>query len=113
MPKESFWETLQKLVDAHSVYIDRPKGSAHPRYAEYTYPFDYGFLEGTTSGDGSGIDVWLGSREEKDIVGVIVVVDLVKKDSEIKVLLGCSDEDMDIILACHKRGSMNAILIKK
>ena len=27
-----FWEALDRLVSASTIVIDRPKGSAHPRY---------------------------------------------------------------------------------
>ncbi len=109
----TFWDSLGKLTADSVVVIDRPKDSAHPRYADYIYPFDYGYLEGTSSGDGEGIDCWIGSLGNNTITGVIVVVDLVKKDSEIKVLLGCTESDAQKILLCHKRGSMNALLMMK
>jgi len=109
----TFWNTLQKLVDESQIKIDRPQNSQHPRYPEYIYPFDYGYLEGTTSSDGDGIDCWVGSLGGKEVSGVVTIVDLVKKDSEIKILLGCTEEDMETILLCHQRGSMDALLTKK
>ena len=33
----------------------------HPHYSDVIYPFDYGYLENTTTSDGGGIDVWVGS----------------------------------------------------
>jgi len=59
----NYWETLQKIVDGRKIEIDRPQGSAHPRYPEYIYPFDYGELVGTSSQD--GIDVWVGSDKNR------------------------------------------------
>ncbi len=50
-----------QLIVTNSLVIDRPKGSSHPRYPHVIYPLDYGYLENTTSSDGDGIDVWLGS----------------------------------------------------
>ena len=38
---------------------------------------------------------------------------LAKKDSEIKVLLGCTDTDAETILAHHNKGQMAGILIPK
>ncbi len=109
----TFWDTLQRMVDECEINIDRPKNSTHPRYDDYIYPFDYGYLDGTTSGDGDGIDCWVGSQGGSEVAGIVTVVDGVKKDSEIKILLGCTDEDMQTILKCHKRGSMDGILIMK
>ncbi len=109
----NYWDTLQKLVEDSEIVIDRPKGSAHPRYPEYIYPFDYGELKDTSSQDGAGIDIWVGSIGGEEVVGIINVIDPVKKDSEIKILLGCTSEDMDVILECHNRGEMSGILITK
>jgi len=109
----NYWETLQKLVDGSEIKIDRPQGSTHPRYPEYIYSFDYGELKGTTSQDSAGIDVWIGSESGKEVVAIINVIDQVKKDSEIKILLGCTEDDMQTILACYNRGNMSGLLIKK
>ena len=108
-----FWNTLQKLVDESEVEIDRAKESAHPRYPDYIYPFDYGYLAKTTSTDGGEIDCWVGSLGGKDVTGVIVIVDPEKRDSEIKILLGSTPKDMSTILKCHQRGAMEGLLIEK
>jgi len=41
--------------------IDRPRGTAHPRFPEFIYPLDYGYLEGPQGGDGNAVDVWRGA----------------------------------------------------
>ena len=60
-PETAFWHGVTELLITNSLIIDRPKGSPHPRYPQMIYPLDYGYLENTTSADGGGIDVWLGS----------------------------------------------------
>lgn len=77
-----FWHMLDKLVAENKLIIDRPKGSNHPRYNNFVYPLDYGYLEGTSSQDGDGIDVWIGSSQNKQVVGIISSVDYIKKDSD-------------------------------
>lgn len=54
---EAFWEALDVLLAGGEIVIDRPKGSAHPRYPHMIYPLDYGYLAGSASMDGGGIDV--------------------------------------------------------
>ena len=56
-----FWSAVDKLVQQSEIIIDRPKGSVHPRYSDFIYEVDYGYLNDTTSMDGGGIDVWLGT----------------------------------------------------
>lgn len=54
---KGFWQALDRLVAECETVIDRPKGTAHPRWPEFVYPLDYGYLRGTSSMDGGGIDV--------------------------------------------------------
>ena len=51
-----FWNFLEKLVAEASIVIDRPCGSSHPRYPDFIYPVNYGYLDGTTAVDGNSID---------------------------------------------------------
>ena len=103
-PDTTFWHVLTKLIATHAVIIDRPRGSAHPRYPELIYPLDYGYLENTSAGDGDGIDIWLGSLSPvtdagsaKTLTGILCSFDTLKRDAEIKLLMDCSDEDIQII----------------
>ena len=101
MPEQQnneFWGHLDRLIANSQVIIDRPKDSVHTDYEDMIYPLDYGYLAGTTSSDGAGIDVWLGSSGEQDVRGVVCTVDLVKRDAEIKLLLGCTDTEMQTIV---------------
>lgn len=108
----SYWEALEDILNNSSVKIDRPKGSAHPRYPNFIYPVDYGFLEGTSSMDGGGIDVWKGTGNN-GFDAILCVVDLVKKDSEIKILLDCTREEKEIILRFQNTEKMSAMVIKR
>ena len=85
-----FWQALDSLVNQSEIVIDRQKGSAHPKYPDFIYKVDYGYLKNTSSMDGDGIDVWVGSRIDKNIDAIVCIVDLLKRDSEIKILMGCT-----------------------
>ena|SRR5688500_13603852 len=109
----NFWEALDSLL-SHPIIIDRPKGKPHPRYPDVIYPLDYGYLEGTSSGDGDGIDVWLGSLlGEKRIVGAVMTYDSLKADLEVKLLINCSEGEMQIIMDFFAGNQMAAYLIKR
>jgi inorganic pyrophosphatase len=108
-----FWLKLDELAAASPVRVDRPKGSAHPRYPELIYPLDYGYLDGTTSGDGSGIDVWVGSLPGGRVTAIICCVDAEKRDAEIKILLGCTPAEAQTLLRFHNDGAQAAILLER
>jgi inorganic pyrophosphatase len=109
-----FWAALDKLVETSEIVIDRAKGTPHPRYTEYIYPLDYGYLDGTSSMDGEGIDLWLGSKEDRSLTALLCTVDLVKRDSEIKLLLGCTEEEIQIILDFHNQHElMRGMLVRR
>ena len=92
-----FWQRLDALLERSQIVIDRPKGSSHPRFPDIVYALDYGYLEGTTSADGEGVDVWLGSKVEQQLDAIICTVDLDKGDAELKLLVGCTDEEKKYI----------------
>jgi inorganic pyrophosphatase len=108
-PDTSFWHSMQQLLRTTPLVIDRPQGASHPRYPDRIYPLDYGYVENTTSSDGDGIDVWLGSLNTvmnndnpKTLTGILCTFDTLKRDAEIKLLVGCSDNDIQVIRDFHK-----------
>lgn len=110
-PPAEFWAALDRLATECQVVIDRARGSAHPRYPDLIYPLDYGYLAGTSAGDGAGIDVWVGSLASRAVTGVICTVDLHKRDAELKVLLGCTPAEARRLQAFHSDGAQAALLV--
>ena len=105
-----FWPALDRLVAESHVVIDRPSGSRHPRNPEIVYPLDYGYLAGTSGGDGDGVDVWRGSRQAAELDAVVCTVDLKKRDVEIKLLVGCTEEEKHDVWSFHS-GTHNGIML--
>ena len=111
---DAFWAALDQLMASSRLVIDRPKGMAHPRYPDMIYPLDYGYLQDTTAMDGGGIDVWAGSDPARGLDAVMVTVDLVKRDSEIKLLIGCTEEEKQLVWHQHNDSeSMKGMLIRR
>jgi len=106
--KENFWKKLDEFIASGNVIIDRPKGSPHPRFPQMIYPLDYGYLDNATGGDGDGLDLWRGDSGSLKLDAVLCSVDSVKKDAELKLLLGCTDEEKKTILAFHNNSSLMA-----
>lgn len=110
---DSFWQAFDVLIAHSKLVIDRPRGSAHPRYPDQMYALDYGYLAGTSAIDKEGIDVWVGSLPEKTLDAIILTVDLMKRDSEPKLLLGCTEAEKQHILTLHNNGNQSALLIER
>lgn len=111
---DAFWNAIDRLIEESKIVIDRPKGTAHPRYPGFIYRVDYGYLDGTFAMDNGGIDVWLGTAAQKSANAVMCIVDLKKRDSEIKILIGCTQEEMEIVYQTHNESPfMKGILIKR
>lgn len=107
----SFWQHLDALIRSAELVIDRPKGSAHPRFPAFIYPLDYGYLAGTSSGDGDGIDFWRGSLAEPTLDAIVCTVDAKKRDVEIKLLLGCTREEQAAVCAFHNDSEYMAAML--
>ena len=113
MYDNEFWEAKELLADNSEIVIDRTKGSVHPKYPDFVYKIDYGYLKDTSSMDGGGIDVWVGSGDKK-IDAIMCIVDLMKRDSEIKILIGCTEEEKQMVYQTHNETEyMKGILIRR
>ncbi len=109
-----FWNALDSLVQQSEIVIDRPKGSVHPNFHDFFYEVDYGYLKNTKSMDGGGIDVWRGTDKEQKVDAIMCTLDLKKRDSEIKILMGCTEEEKQKIFHTHNdKPSMKGILIRR
>ncbi len=113
MAETDYWQNLDRLVAEFELVIDRPRGSRHPRYPGFVYPFDYGYLKGTQAMDQGGIDVWIGGQAERQVTAILCTVDLTRHDAEQKILLGCTLEEVHTILKIHNEGPQSAILIQR
>ena len=109
-----FWQAIDTLVSSGKIVIDRPKGSVHPKFPNIKYEVAYGYIENTASMDGGGIDVWCGTAENGKCDAIICTVDLWKRDSEIKLLIGCTEEEKEIVYNFHNASEMmKGIMIRR
>lgn len=109
-----FWQKLDSLYYSSSVVIERPKYSKHPKHPDMTYPVDYGYLSETISSDGSQIDVFFGSSNNKMISSIAVSSDILKRDCEVKLLIGCTlEEEKDIMYMLNVTEYQKAILVRR
>ncbi|MDR3143477.1 MAG: inorganic diphosphatase [Puniceicoccales bacterium] len=110
---DEFFQALEALIEKNGLSIDRPRGSSHPRFPQLIYPMDYGFINGTRSQDGEGIDVFLGDLRGHRVIGILCSIDREKNDSEVKVLVDCTEENIQTALKMLNHDPMRAILVRR
>jgi len=87
------WAAWEALIRQHGLTIDRPAQTVHPTWRSIVYPMDYGYINGTLSTDGEGVDVFVGTVPF-GLVGLFATQDHRKGDREIKLLYNCSPTEV-------------------
>lgn len=109
-----FWQKLDTLYLSSICHIDRPRGSAHFKYANLIYPVDYGYLADTTGSDQAPIDIFKGELNTSRVEAIAVSADILKRDCEVKLLVGCTDAQIKSIMQfLNQTEFQKAILIKR
>lgn len=106
-----FWEDLKKLLKSCKIIIDRPRGYVHPDYPDFSYPLDYGYLQGTGGSDGAEVDIWIGSKKALTLDGILCTSDQHKKEAEIKLICSCTIEELSLLWQINNEAGMHAIYI--
>lgn len=93
-----FWQKLDTLFLFSGYTITRQKGEHHPVFQNLKYPLDYGYLNDTKGTYKDGVSVYVGSGNTHLITAVIVAVDILAKELDVKVLVGCEQEEQEAVL---------------
>jgi inorganic pyrophosphatase len=104
------WGYWERLLRERGVVIDRPRGSAHPRYPDMIYPLDYGYIPDTTGGDGAEVDVFIGTAPT-GLRAALLTTDAGKGDREIKLLWNMTGGEIVIALDFLTRNGMRSQLL--
>ena len=109
-----FWQKLDTLFFSSKLVVDRPRYTVHYKYSNLVYPVDYGYLSDTTGSDQAPIDVFKGSQKTNQVGAIVVSADILKKDCEVKLLIGCSEEeDHEVLEFLNQTEFQKAILIHR
>ena len=104
-----FWQKIDSLVLSTNIIISQPKGSHHPKYLNMIYPVDYGYLNDTDS-----IKVFKGSKITSKVDAIMIVGDILKRDLEVKLLMGCDEvEEKEILLFINQTDYQKGILVRR
>lgn len=109
-----FWQKLDTLLLSSKLEIDRPRNTCHYKYSNLVYPVDYGYLTDTMGSDQAPIDVFKGNEDSNLVQAVMVCADILKKDCEVKLIVGCSsDEEMEILEFLNQSEFQKAVFIRR
>ena len=109
-----FWQKLDTLFFSSKLVVDRPRYTVHYKYSNLVYPVDYGYLSDTTGSDQAPSDVFKGSQKTNQVGAIVVSADILKKDCEVKLLIGCSEEEEHEVLEfLNQTEFQKAILIHR
>lgn len=109
-----FWQKLDTLYLSSKLVVDRPKGTCHYKFSNLVYPVDYGYLNDTSSTEQAPIDVFKGSEKTSLVQSVAVCADILKKDCEVKLLIGCTqEEELEILEFLNQTEFQKAVLIRR
>ncbi len=92
-----FWQKLDTLYLSSNLTMTKRKGEVHDQFANLVYPVDYGRLE-DTNGIVDGVSVYIGSKSKSSITALVVAADILKKTLDVKILAGCTEEEVDDVL---------------
>lgn len=109
-----FWQKMDTLLLSSTCKIDHPQGSSHPVYANLIYPVDYGYLQDTVGTDTQPIHVFKGKESAHNVGAIVISADILKKDCEVKLLVGCDEEEkVKILEFLNQTQFQKAILVQR
>lgn len=94
-----FWQKIDTLVFSSKFVLSRKKGEQHPEYKNLIYPVDYGhYIDLAADSNEGGIAVFKGSERSSMVKTAVIVADILQKKLDVKLLIGCSQEEENLIL---------------
>ena len=104
---------LDKIV---TVTMDRPLGTAHPKHG-FIYEVNYGYIEGTVSGDGEELDAYVVGEHKplETFTGRVVAVIHRTNDNDDKLVViedgrNYTDDQIEAVVEFQERFFEHIIL---
>ncbi|MBW9212244.1 MULTISPECIES: Inorganic pyrophosphatase [Terrabacteria group] len=109
-----FWQKVDTLFLSSGYTILRKKGERHPQFPNLIYPADYGYVNETKSTNGNGASLYAGSENRNKITSLVIAVDILSREMDVKILVGCSPEEEEAILRyLNQTDYQKTILVRK
>lgn len=109
-----FWQKLDTLIFSLEYKKVRSVGDVHPQYSNLVYPIEYGYLVDTDQEGAVVSKVFKGSLSSRKIESIIVGVDILQKGMDIKLMVGCTqEEEMTCLEFLNQTAFQKTILIRR
>lgn len=107
-----FWQKVDTLIYSSKIMITKEKNDLHNEYPNLAYPVAYGYLE-VGANQEKAVNIYQGTHGNL-VTGLIVSVDILKKDMSIKLLVGCDESEEQLILYfLNQTDFQKTVLIKR
>ena len=109
-----FWQKVDTLFLSGNLKMEKKKGEVHSTFGNLIYPTDYGHLVDAKSAGESGVSVYAGSLNRSEISALVIAADILTKELDVKLLIGCSDEEIeDILRFLNQTDYQKTVLIRR
>lgn len=109
-----FWQKVDTLFLSGNLKLEKKKGDIHPTFGNLIYPTDYGHLVDTKSAGESGVSVYAGSSDRMRISALVIAADILTKELDVKILIGCTEEEIeDILRFLNQTDYQKTVLIRR
>ncbi len=109
-----FWQKVDSLYLSGTRKIIKKKGEVHDTFKNLVYPLDYARIEDMKSVSGHGVAVYLGSENRNKVSALVVAADILEKELDVKVLAGCTEEEIEEVLRhLNQTEFQKTVLIKR
>lgn len=93
-----FWQKVDTLYLSGTRKLIKKKGERHDEFQNLVFPLDYARIVDMKSVSGHGVAVYMGSENRNKVSALIIAADILAKELDVKVLAGCTDEEIDDVL---------------
>lgn len=110
---QTFWESLDRLLEEGEIVIDRPQGSLHACFPHVRYPFDCGYLALPLSESGAEMDVWKGAQAPSKVAAILLAVDEHNLELSRSLVVGLNDTELTAVTDFYTQIGLTALPIQR
>lgn len=89
-----FWQKLDILLVTSTYKKMRSPKQPHPLHPNLIYPVEYGYLMDSDNPDKIVSKVFKGTSGKSQCEQVMLVVDILTKEMDVKLLVGCTEDEI-------------------